>query len=364
MPTDAAVSTDEVSFEVKGGVGLITLQRPKALNALTQGMCVAIDAALVVWAADPAVAMVVVRGSGDRAFCAGGDVRAVYEDGLARKRGESDGALLRGFFFDEYRMNRRIKTFPKPYIALIDRITMGGGVGLSVHGSHRIATERTVLAMPETGIGLFPDVGASYALPRMPGEIGLYLALTGARVMAGDVLKVGFATDLVTGDRLDDLVGELIAIAGDDARGAIDAVLRNYAIPPGDGALLQHREVIDRCFAHDRIETILTALDADGGAFATEAAAAIRTMSPTSVKATLSEMRRGRALGFDDCMIMEYRLTQTILAGHDFYEGIRAVLVDKDRNPKWNPATLNAVDDAAIAALFAAPLHGDLTFDD
>jgi enoyl-CoA hydratase len=198
----------------------------------------------------------------------------------------------------------------------------------------------------------------------MPGEIGLYLALTGARVMAGDVLKVGFATDLVAGDRLDDLVGELIAIAGDDARGAIDAVLRNYAIRPGDGALLQHRGVIDRCFAHDRIETILAALDADGGAFATAAAAAIRTMSPTSVKATLSEMRRGRALSFDDCMIMEYRLTQTILAGHDFYEGIRAVLVDKDRNPKWNPATLNAVDAAAIEALFAAPLHGDLTFDD
>ncbi len=353
-------STDEVTFAVEGNVGLITLERPKALNALTRGMCLAIDAALIAWGADPAIAMVVVRGSGDRAFCAGGDVRAVYDDGLARKRGESDGALIRAFFYDEYRMNRRIKTFPKPYIALIDRITMGGGVGLSVHGSHRVATERTVLAMPETGIGLFPDVGASYALPRMPGEIGTYLALTGARVKGGDVLKVGFATDLVAGDRLDALLADLIALSGDIA---VDSILQNYAVPAGESELLAHRAVIDCCFAHDSVEAILVALDADGRAFAAGAAAAIRTMSPTSLKATLAEMRRGRTQGFDDCMIMEYRLTQSILAGHDFYEGIRAVLVDKDRNPKWNPATLAAVDEITVSALFNAPDHGDLTFD-
>ena len=358
----APASTDEVTFAVEGRVGLITLERPKALNALTRGMCLAIDAALIAWGADPAVAMVVVRGSGDRAFCAGGDVRAVYDDGLARKRGESDGALIRAFFFEEYRMNRRIKTFPKPYIALIDRITMGGGVGLSVHGSHRIATERTVLAMPETGIGLFPDVGASYALPRLPGEIGTYLALTGARVKGGDVLKVGFATDLVAGDRLDALLADLIALSSGDI--AVDSILQIYAVPAGEGEVLPHRAVIDLCFAHDSVEAILAALDADGGTFAAGAAAAIRTMSPTSLKATLAEMRRGRTLSFDDCMIMEYRLTQSILAGHDFYEGIRAVLVDKDRNPKWNPATLAAVDETAIEGLFTAPAHGDLMFDD
>jgi enoyl-CoA hydratase len=361
----APVSTDEVKFETQGTVGLILLDRPKALNALTQPMCLAIDRALASWARDDKVKAVIIRGAGDRAFCAGGDVRAIYDDGIAFKQGQSAGRIVREFFRDEYRMNRRIKTFPKPYIALIDGITMGGGVGLSVHGAYRVATERTMLAMPETGIGLFPDVGASYALPRLPGEMGTFLALTGTRIKAPDLVALGVATHHVPSGRLSALVDDLVrANWSSDGNGIADAAIRAHATDPGRAELPPYRAVIDRCFAPDRVVDILAALDADGGAFAAQAATTIRTMSPTSLKISLAEMRRGRALDFDGCMVMEYRLTQSILAGHDFYEGIRAALVDKDRNPKWNPATLDGVDEATLDRYFAPPPHGDLTFPD
>jgi enoyl-CoA hydratase len=353
--------TDEVQCEIAGAVGLITLNRPKALNALTQPMCLAIDQALRDWTHDDRIAAVVVRGAGDRAFCAGGDVRVVAEEGMARRRGENDGRLGREFFRDEYRMNRRIKTFPKPYIALIDGITMGGGIGVSVHGSHRIATERTLAAMPETGIGLFPDVGTSYVLPRLTGRMGTYLALTGARLKAADLIALGIATHHVSSDRLGMLVDDLIA--ADWSKGA-DAVLSRYTSDPGVAELTLHQATIDRCFAADQVEAILDALDADGGEFAKATAATVRTMSPTSLKIALEEMRRGAKLDFDACLVMEYRLTQSILEGHDFYEGIRAQLIDKDRNPKWRPAALAAVDDSTISDYFKTPAHGDLTFPD
>jgi enoyl-CoA hydratase len=352
-------STDEVKFEARGTAGLITLDRPKALNALTHAMCLAIDGALKAWAADPAIASVIVQGAGDRAFCAGGDVRAIWEDGMALKRGEGGGTIVREFFRDEYRMNRRIKFFPKPYVAVIDGITMGGGVGLSIHGSHRIATERTLFAMPETGIGLFPDVGASFALPRLPGETGAYLGLTGARVRASDLVPLGIATHFVPSGSLDALIADLGAAAGE-----VDAALARHAADLGAPDVIPNRAVIDRCFAQDRVEAILAALDADPSAFAQTAAETIRTMSPTSLKLSLAAIRRGRAQDFDRCMITEYRLTQSILAGHDFYEGVRAQLIDKDRSPKWNPPTLELVTDAMVEACFAPPPHGDLTFPD
>jgi enoyl-CoA hydratase len=356
---------DGVTFETRGFVGIITLDRPRALNALTQPMCLAIDRRLKLWATEEAVAAVLVRSSGPRAFCAGGDVRAVYHDGIAWKRGESDGRLAREFFADEYRMNRRIKFFPKPYVALIDGITMGGGVGLSVHGSHRVATERTLLAMPETAIGLFPDVGASYVLPRLPGNSGMNIALAGARVTATDLIDLGIATHFVPSRRLDALIDDLVAgVWQDDAGGAIGRILAAHSADPGRKGPPEQRATVDRCFAHDRIEDILVALDGDGSAFATAARAALRAVSPTSLKLTLQEMRRGRMLGFDDCLRMEYRLTQSVLAGHDFYEGIRAQLIDKDRAPVWAPASLSEVDDGAIDAFFQPPAHGDLTFDD
>jgi enoyl-CoA hydratase len=357
MGTIALPSIETVRFAVAGSVGLITLNRPKALNALDQEMCLAIDAALKAWAGDDRIAAVIIRGAGDRAFCAGGDVRLTREDGLAWKRGQSDGRIVREFFRDEYRMNRRIATFPKPYFALIDGITMGGGVGLSVHGTYRLATARTLLAMPETQIGLFPDVGTSYVLPRLSGEVGTWMALTGARLKAADCLMLGLATHVVDHERIDDLVAALTGGA------AIDESIARYAADPGASDLPANQTIIDRCFAHRRVEDILAALEADDGPFAAETAATLRIMSPTSLKLTLKEMRRGRSLGLDDCLTMEYRLSQSVLAGRDFYEGVRAQLVDKDRQPKWYPASLDAVDDSAVDSLFVTPLHGDLTFD-
>jgi len=359
MENNALPSIETVKLAVSGTTGLITLNRPKALNALDQDMCLAIDDALKVWAKDDSITAVIIRGAGDRAFCAGGDVRLAREDGLAWKQGQSDGRIVRDFFRDEYRMNRRIATFPKPYIALIDGITMGGGVGLSVHGTYRLATKRTQLAMPETGIGLFPDVGTSYVLSRLPGEIGTYLGLTGGRIGGTDCLLLGIATHVVDHERIDSLMTELTVPNAD-----IDAAFACHAIDAGEPELWPHRDTIGRCFGHDRIEDILAALDANGGAFATATAATMRTMSPTSLKLTLKEIRKGRSMDIDDCLRMEYRLSQSVLGGHDFYEGVRAQLVDKDRNPKWYPTTLDTVDDSAVDSLFVPPPHGDLTFED
>jgi enoyl-CoA hydratase len=365
MESNILSPAQTVATVVEGMVGIITLNRPKALNALDQPMCLAIDAALKGWAGDDCIAAVIIRGAGDRAFCAGGDVRAVRDDGIAWKRGEGDGNLVRDFFRDEYRMNRRIKTFPKPYIALIDGITMGGGLGLSVHGTYRVATERTLIAMPETAIGLFPDVGTSYVLPRLVGELGTYLALTGGRLKTGDALALGIATHVVPSDRLNEVVAEISAsIRGADTRKDIDRVLGHYLIDAGELALLSQRAIIDRCFCFDNVENILAALDRQDDDFAAVAAATIRTMSPTSLKLTLKEMRLGKTLDFDSCLRMEYRLTQSVLAGRDFYEGVRAVLADKDHAPKWYPGTLDAIDDSMIESHFRVPLQGDLSFPD
>jgi enoyl-CoA hydratase len=350
-------SIETVQFAVVGSIGLITLDRPKALNALDQQMCLAVDAALKAWEKDDAIVAVVIRGAGGRAFCSGGDVRLAREDGIAWKKGQSDGRIVREFFRDEYRMDRRIATFPKPYIALIDGITMGGGVGISVHGRYRLATPRTVLAMPETQIGLFPDVGTSYILSRLAGEVGTWMALTGARLNAADCKLLGLATHVVDHESLDDLVAELAAGAD------LEAAAARHAADPGEAAVPANRAVIDRCFAHDRVEDIVAALEADGGAFATEVLATLRLMSPTSLKLTLKLMRKGRTLSVDDCFRMDYRLSQSVLAGHDFYEGVRAQLVDKDKQPKWYPTSLDAIDGTAIDSLFVPPLQGDITFD-
>jgi len=350
-------SIETVQFAVMGRIGLITLNRTKALNALDQDMCLAVDAALKIWENDDAIAAVVIRGAGGRAFCSGGDVRLAREDGIAWKRGLSDGRIVREFFRDEYRMDRRIATFPKPYIALIDGITMGGGVGISVHGRYRLATATTVLAMPETQIGLFPDVGTSFVLSRLPGGVGTWLALTGARLKAADCLSLGIATHVVDHERLDALVAALAA------GGDIDTAIAGHAADAGAPELPANRTAIDRCFAHDRMEDIMAALDTEDGAFAAETAATLRLMSPTSLKLTLKLIRKARTLDLDDCFRMDYRLSQSVLGGHDFYEGVRAQLVDKDKQPKWYPSTLDAVDDTAIDSLFVPPLHGDLTFE-
>jgi enoyl-CoA hydratase len=361
-----APATEYVVAAVKGAVGVLTLDRPKALNALSGPMCAAIDRALAVWARDDAVAAVIIHSAGDRAFCAGGDVRASYEDGLSWKRGESDGAVGRDIFRTEYRMNRRLKTFPKPYIALINGITMGGGVGISIHGSHRVATDRTVWAMPETGIGFFPDVGMTYALPRLAGETGIYLGLTGARLKAADLIALGIATHMIAADSVAACLDELIAsIKPTDTLAVIEQTLARHGVAAaGSGEIMPHRALIDRCFACDRVEQVVAALAECNDPFAAETAAALSKLSPTSLKLTLKALRKGAAMNFDECMVMEYRMSQSVLAGRDFYEGIRAQLVDKDRSPKWYPATLDAVDDSAIDSLLLPPLDGDLTFQD
>ncbi len=306
-----------------------------------------------------------IRSSSERAFCAGGDVRLVHDDGIAWQRGQSDGRLAQDFFRDEYLMNHRIRNFPKPYIALIDGITMGGGVGLSVHGDYRVATERTLIAMPETGIGLFPDVGTSYVLPRLAGEIGTYLALSGARIKAADALELGIVTHATFSDRLGDLLTALTkSVTTTDTVRTIDGILERFAVDPGSPELGDHRALIDRSFEFDTVEEVLAAIGTDESPFANATAATLRAMSPTSLKLTLKEMRLGRALDFDSCLRMEYRLSQHALAGHDFYEGVRAQLIDKDRTPRWYPATLDAVHESAIEAFFLAPRNGDLIFPD
>jgi enoyl-CoA hydratase len=331
----------EISLELTGALGRIELRRPKALNALTLDQVHAMDPQLRAWAEDSRVKAVLITGEGHKAFCAGGDIRALYDAGQRH-----DAGYFRAFYRDEYRLNRRIKTYPKPYVALHDGIVMGGGVGVSVHGSHRVATENVMFAMPETGIGMFPDVGGTWFLPRLPGEIGTYLALTGARLKAADCLYAGVCTHLVAAGRREDLIA---ALQG----GEVDAVLAEFAVQPGPAPLAEHRATIDRCFAADRVEDILAALAAEGNEWAEQTRNTILAKSPIATKVTLRQMRLGRTLDFDDCMRTEYRLSQRFMAGGDFFEGVRAVIVDKDQSPRWQPASLEAVSDTEVEAFFA-----------
>jgi enoyl-CoA hydratase len=344
----------EILFERRGAAGLVTLNRPQALNAVTLVMVRALVARLADWARDPAVTRVIVSGAGGRAFSAGGDIRALYELGRA---GRQDEALA--FWREEYLLNAFIKRFPKPYVALINGIDMGGGVGVSIHGSHRVAGEKFLFAMPEVGIGFFPDVGATWFLPRMPGETGTFCALTGERLKAGDAVATGLATHHVAAARFAELTDALCTTV------PVDAVLGAFAEPPVEAPLAARRAVIDRLFAADRVEDILSALDAEaasGGAdaeWAGATAATIREKSPLSLKIALAQMRRGRAWSFDACMRAEFRIVSRVVYGRDFYEGIRAVIIDKGSAPVWRPSRLADVTDAHVEAHFA-PLATEL----
>jgi enoyl-CoA hydratase len=340
----------EIIFEKRGRAGIVTLNRPKALNALTRTMVTLMHPQLAAWAVDPAVALVVVRAAGDKAFCAGGDIRQLHDWG---KAGDPS---MRAFYHEEYRLNTFIKRYPKPYVALVDGFVMGGGVGISVHGSHRLAGSNIKFAMPETGIGLFPDVGGTYFLPRMPGRIGTWLALTGARLSQSDALASGFATHAVPTESFDAIVDALCESG--DANAALDA----HSRPVSSGTLGPLRAVIDRCFAADTVEGILGKLDAETGdqaGWAAAQAATIRQKSPTSLKIALRQMQEGAKVDFEDCMRIEYRIVSRVIPAHDFYEGVRAVIIDKDNAPKWKPATLEEVSPAEIDAYFA-PLADEL----
>ncbi|EPY03124.1 enoyl-CoA hydratase/isomerase family protein [Magnetospirillum fulvum] len=342
-------------FERLGRIGRIVLDRPKALNALTLEQVHAMHPQLDLWAADPDVALVVIEGAGERAFCAGGDIKRLHR---AAAGGESD--YLTAFYRDEYRFNRRIKTLPKPYVALLDGITMGGGVGVSVHGRYRVATERTLFAMPETGIGFYPDVGLSFVLSRLPGAIGRYLGMTGARLGPADTLHVGIATHYVESGKIDSLRDALAGAEGDED---VAAILARFASDPGPTALDGERALIDRCFAHDRLDDVLAALAAETDPFAAETLAVLRRHSPLLVAITFEMIRRAASMEFDECLRMEYRLSQVVARAPDFVEGVRALLIDRDNSPVWNPATLAELTPAQVLAPFeTVPAAGDLTF--
>lgn len=331
----------DVRLTVDGHAGRITLDRPRALNSLTHAMVRRIDAALTDWERDPAVRTVALTGAGERGLCAGGDIRAIYED--ARVQGGESAAFWR----DEYRLNARIARFPKPYVAVMDGIVMGGGVGLSAHGSVRVVTERSRVAMPETGIGFVPDVGGTYLLARAPGELGTHLALTGGSVSGGDALLCGLADHFVPSEHLPGLLHDLAGAPAED-------VVARYARQAPPGELEAARSWIDRCYAATAVEEIIERLRADGSPGAKEAAEALEGRSPTSLKVTLAALRRARRLdSLERVLEQEYRVSCACLATPDLVEGVRAQVVDKDRRPRWSPASLAEVTGADVERFFA-----------
>ncbi len=344
----------DIRIERRGRIGLVTLDRQPAMNALTHPMVLAMRAALDAWADDPSVEAVAVTAAPGRAFSAGGDIRQVYEMGRA-------GDPRRNLFFrDEYRLNALIERYPKPYVALVDGVCMGGGVGISAHGPHRVATERLVFAMPEVGIGFFPDVGGTYLLSHMPSELGLYLGLTGTSIRLADAHLAGFVTDAVAAEAIPAIVDRLAET------GSVDASLEGRAVPVGPAPLAPRLAMIGRAFSAREVGEILRRLDAERGehaAFAAETAAMIRSRSPTSLELTFHALRRARTMSFSECMVMEYRLLCRILEGHDFYEGVRAAIVDKDRRPRWQPADLEDLEIIDIDAHFQPPAGGDIVLD-
>uniref|UniRef100_A0A8C1VQ83 3-hydroxyisobutyryl-CoA hydrolase n=1 Tax=Cyprinus carpio TaxID=7962 RepID=A0A8C1VQ83_CYPCA len=328
------VTGSEVLFEKVGNAGVITLNRPKALNALNLTMIRHIYPQLKKWDKDSETDLVIIKGAGDKAFCAGGDIRAITEAG---KAGDS---LTQDLFREEYILNNTIGTYQKPYVALIDGITMGGGVGLSIHGRFRVATEKTLFAMPETGIGLFPDVGGGYFLPRLQGKLGLFLALTGFRLKGRDVQRVGLATHFVQSDKVIKL--------------------------PQMGFLYMFVFVglllfcCFRLFSAGSVEEIMENLKKDGSAFALKQTETLAKMSPTSLKLTFRQIQEGERMSLQEVLVMEYRLSQACMRGNDFYEGVRAVLIDKDQSPKWKPSTLSGVSEQAIEECFSSLGERDL----
>ncbi|MEL3946563.1 enoyl-CoA hydratase/isomerase family protein [Streptomyces sp. LNU-CPARS28] len=338
---DPAPADDSVLLRTEGRAAYIVLNRPRALNALTHAMVRRIDQALAAWERDPAVETVVLTGAGERGLCAGGDIRAIYDDA------RTGGSASADFWRDEYHLNARIARYPKPYVAVMDGIVMGGGVGVSAHGGVRVVTERSRIAMPETGIGFVPDVGGTYLLGLAPGELGTHLALTGQQLGARDALLCGLADHFVPSDRLPRLVADL---ASDPVR----EVLARYVAEAPPGVLGEQRAWIDACYTAHGVEEIVDRLQNHGAQAAKEAAETLHTKSPTALKVTLSSLRRARQLGpLERVLEQEYRVSCAALASADLVEGIRAQVVDKDRDPRWSPAGLADVTDDDVARYFA-----------
>nr|XP_035160128.2 3-hydroxyisobutyryl-CoA hydrolase, mitochondrial isoform X1 [Callithrix jacchus] len=350
----------EVLLEKKGCAGVITLNRPKVLNTLTLNMIRQIYPQLKKWEQDPETFLIIIKGAGGKAFCAGGDIRVVSE---AEKANQKIAPL---FFREEYMLNNAIGSCQKPYVALLHGITMGGGVGISVHGQFRVATEKCLFAMPETAIGLFPDVGGGYFLPRLQGKLGYFLALTGFRLKGRDVYRAGIATHFVDSEKLGVLEEDLLALKS-PSKEDVAAVLENYhtecKIDRDKSFILEeHLDKINSCFSANTMEQIIENLQQDGSSFALEQLKVINKMSPTSLKITLRQLMEGSSKTLQEVLTMEYRLSQACMRGHDFHEGIRALLIDKDRSPKWKPADLKEVTDEYLNNHFKSLGSNDLKF--
>ncbi|MGF1551076.1 MAG: enoyl-CoA hydratase/isomerase family protein [Paracoccaceae bacterium] len=351
--TDAHEAGEDILFERRGRLGLVTLNRPKALNALTGPMARALKRRLDAWADDAAVEVVAIVGSGERAFCAGGDIRALYEAG---RPGGERGSANDAFYADEYRLNRTIKRFPKPYVAIMDGITMGGGVGMSIHGSVRIATERTVFAMPETGIGFFPDVGATWFLPRLSGATGMWLGLTGARLKGEEAVLAGVCDFHLPSHRIDWQLDWLAEGRWEHPPEGREIELLTPA-PGPQHELRQHglrqQEAIDRVFSARSLDAILDRLEGRDDDWAKETRETLAQKSPPSLAVAFRQLAGGAAMDFEDAMRLEYDLARFFMRHPDFYEGVRAAVVEKDRPPDWSPPTLDAGDGATIERAFA-----------
>ena len=341
--------SEDILVSVRNGVGILTLNRPKAINSLNDVMVAGMQAALTDWERDDDIKAVLLTGAGERGLCAGGDVVALYHSALA------GGAAARSFWWDEYLLNAHIGRYPKPYVALMDGIVMGGGVGVAAHGNIRVVTEKTKMGMPEVGIGFIPDVGGTYLLARTPGLLGLHAALTGAPFTGADAIALGFADHFIPHDRLADFAEAVVAEGH-------EAALATYAQEPPPSELLAQRDWIDACYAGDTVADILDDLRGHDDPAARAAADLIATRSPIALSVTLTSVRRAAHLhSLEDVLQQEFRVSMASVKSHDFVEGIRAQLVDKDRNPQWAPASLAQCDDAAIDAYFASA-DPDLTF--
>ncbi|PTR30447.1 enoyl-CoA hydratase [Rhodococcus sp. OK519] len=331
-----------IQTHVHGNVAEIVLDRPRALNALDNSMIRDMYAALEQWRDDDAITAVLVTSSSDRAFCAGGDIKSVRQSALDR-----DHNAVHAFFANEYKLNALIASYPKPYIALIDGHAMGGGLGISVHGSVRVVTEKAALAMPETAIGFFPDIGASYFLPRLTGATGMYLGLTGASASAADAVVAGLATHFVPSDKLEALAGEIRSMNGTD----VDGVLARYTIDAPASELADQLGEVDRVFGSGSVTDMVAKLTGDDE-WSKKTREALTTLAPSSLWITAELVRRGADLTLEQCLDLELVLGAEVTRNADFIEGVRAVLVDKDRNPSWNPPSLDDIDAEAIEALF------------
>ncbi len=344
------MSAEEVFFEKKGSLGLITLNRPEALNALTLNMVRLIHPKLKIWEEDNEIKTVAVTAVGDKAFCAGGDIRALYD------WGKNNDKKATGFYYEEYQLNQLIKSYTKPYISFVNGIVMGGGVGISVHGSYRVAGENYSFAMPETGIGLFPDVGGSFFLSRLKNNVGMYLALTGSRIKSSDAIELGIAEYFIQSENFDDIFKQL-------SEGITpDEVLSSFNSNKVNSDLKNDFEKINELFSGNSLEDIFERLENDNSDFSQKNLSLLRSKSPTSLNITFRQIKNGSELNFEDCMKMEFRMVTKVMNDHDFYEGVRALIIDKDNNPAWKPETVEEVSDEEIDEFFKYLEDNELKF--